>query len=144
MDLNAYKKIAPEINAAIEAALKKHGFKINKLNSSIDPHAGFLSISIKAVDTNLTDASGNATTSEAEFYKQNCHNVYPACDVRWLGAEFQNGRKTFKLVGMRNTRSEKCLIATGEDGQRYVYTPQGIAQAFALKEKLASLQKKSA
>jgi hypothetical protein len=144
MKLKDYKAVSPAMYRELDVLFAKHGFSVKKLNAGVDEHFGVVSLSIKLADLNFTDAAGNATSSEAEFYKANC--TYVDCKSEWLGMSFKTGGRTYVLTGMRNTRGAKCITVTRDDDKRFVYTAEGIRGIFALQAQpitLASALKRS-
>lgn len=131
MKLQQYKTIAPTINAEITAVLEKHGFKVTNLRAGIEEATGGLSLTIKASDTNLVNASGEKTTGEAERFRQMAQ--YVGCKAEWLGQEFPMAGKTYRLDGMRNTRGAKSMMVSA-GGKTFIATPDQVAAAFALKD----------
>lgn len=134
MNLQQYKSISAAMYKELEAVFQKRGFKVARLNAGVDPTYGTVSLSVKLTDTNFKDESGNVTTGEAEFYKKNCTLVQ--CKPEWLGRSFSIAHRTYKLEGMRNTRSDKCIVVKRDDGKRFVYSGEALAGIFALRERM--------
>jgi hypothetical protein len=109
MKLSEYRKLAPALNEDLRAVFLKHGLKMGKLTASVDELSGAVRYSITADDMGLTDASGAATTPEAERYKAHC-GLY-GFDPAWLGGTFmaasRGAAQPFTVLGLLDTRSEK-------------------------------------
>lgn len=132
MKLAEYKKISSQVNAELTAVLAKHGFKVSKLNASIEETAGTLRLTLGCTDTNHKDASGALTTPEREYYKQFCtmHGLKP----EWLGETVTFGGIAHTIEGMKNTRSDKCiLVKRTSDQSMRIGTPEMVKRAFLAK-----------
>lgn len=138
MKLSAYRKIAPTINAEIEALFKKHGFKMSKIRASIDEDFGVVRYTIETVDLNLTTADGAPTTPEAENYKQHCKlfGRLPGDQLKeeWLNATFKMGGEEYRLLGMSTGRKAKNIIVLRlRDDSRRITTEDVVVRAFGVK-----------
>lgn len=132
MNLSQYKKISAQVNADLTAVLAKHGFKVTKLNASIEAISGTLRLTIGCADTNHKDASGAVTTPEREYYKQFCtmYDMKP----EWLGDTVTFSGEKHTIAGMKNTRSDKCILVerTGDHSMR-IATPEMVKRAMLAK-----------
>jgi len=117
MKMIEYRKIAPAINADLKATLAKHGFNVSRMSASVSELDGTVRFKIDAADANLKDANGVKTTPEAERFKLNA-DIF-GMPLTWLGAKFVANGRGYTLVGMRETRSRKCLVVTSDDGRTF-------------------------
>jgi hypothetical protein len=123
MTLEHYRKIAPKVEQALEAALIAHGLKMGKLRVGVDSFAGTVRFTIEAADTALKDKDGKPTTPEAIHWNQYAQ-VYDL-KPEWLGATLKNGGKTFVIRGLRMTRSPKNVVLN-HDGKTYFTTADAV------------------
>jgi hypothetical protein len=121
MDLQAFKAIAPKLDAELDAVFQRYGLKTFKRSASIDSINGQVHFRLVLNDTNLKDAAGNATTPEAEFFKKMA--AYYDLKPEWLGRTFKLHGKTFTVKGLRSGRAKKTVMIEGDGGKRYVIEP---------------------
>jgi hypothetical protein len=121
--LSEYRTIAPAINKELEELFKRHGLKMGKLGASIEEHTGTVRYSITCGDMNLKDASGNATSPEAERFKLHAHLF--GMKPEWLGNSFTMRGAKYTIAGLKSGRSSKCVILEKDD-KRYVMTPEDV------------------
>lgn len=131
MELKQFKVIAPRIDAEVAAVFEKYGLKVGKRSATIDSLEGTVSFRLTLIDTNLKDASGNATTPEAARFAKNAD--YIGLKAEMLGQTFKNGAKTHTVVGLRSGRSAKPVLVSidGKPGN-YVMSVDAVRRAFGL------------
>lgn len=129
MKLEAFRLIAPQIDKEVEAVFAKFGLKVDKRSASVDSLNGTVSFRLSLVDTNLKDKDGNATTPDAQFYRNNC--TYIGLKPEWLNQEFKLGGRPAKLVGLKNRRSPFC-VCVEIGGSIKLYKTDAIRQAFGM------------
>jgi len=141
MRLSDYRKIDARVNEAIKAALAPFGLKVDGISTGVAELDGTVRITVKASDANLKDKDGNATTAEAERFKRNA--VPCNLDPAWLGQTFPAGRESFKVLGMREGRSAKCVVIERvSDGSRRVCEPEMVRAYMKLAEKTGPRERK--
>jgi hypothetical protein len=123
MDLTTLRVIAPSIDNDIKDLFAKHGLKVSKRNTTVDSATGSVTWKLTLADINLKDRDGNPTTPEAERWKQyaNIYNL-PADGV---GRTFQWGGRTYTIVGLRDGKSRKSVVAE-RDSKTYVFGPDEV------------------
>jgi hypothetical protein len=128
MKLSQYKLVSKKLYEELEPLLNKHGFKLGKVSAAVDEAFGTVRLTLNLADANLTDASGELTTAEAERWKS--HAQYLDLNPEWLGRSFSQGGKLFVIKGLRDGNSKKC-VSLERDGKIYVATPEQVQRAFA-------------
>ena len=134
MKLSEYRKISSAVSADLKATLAKHGLKMGKERAVIDELNGTVRFAIECADVNLKDVFGNASNPEREFYKNNCR--YVEMKAEWLDKPYRTNGREYRVVGMRNTRSPKCVLITRSDApdKKFICTPEDVIRAFAFAE----------
>lgn len=131
MKLADYRLLAKQINADLEAVLEKNGFKVKRLNTSIDESLGILRLSIECADKNFKAADGSETSPERERYKQSAR--YIGLKPEWLDQVFSIGGSVYKITGLKQ-RGKKCVCVRHEvDASARVIDPESVIRAFAAK-----------
>lgn len=108
MNLPELKKIATTLDREIAEVLARHGLKMGKRTASVDPLTGAVRWTMTVSDINQKDAQGNATTPEAERWKQYAPMLRLPVDA--VGRQITRHGKTFKIVGLADTRSPAVVV----------------------------------
>lgn len=125
MELNQLKLIGKALDAELTALFAKYGLKLANRSATVYPSSGEVKYRITLTDTNLKDASGNETTSEAERFKKEAflYGLNPTD----LGKTFRSGGREFKIEGLKGGRSRKSLLVSS-NGKRFVFDPADVVR----------------
>lgn len=123
MKLSEYRLIAAKVRNELTAVLAANGLTLTHMRVGIEEGAGTVRFTIDTADAKLKDKEGNAVSPDGLRFQR--YGSLFRLKPEWLGTEVMYGGKTFKIAGMRETRSPKKVVLE-RDGKSYVCTPMDI------------------
>lgn len=125
MDLEAFRRIADQLDGEIAAVLAKYGLKRQKRDAKVDPYTGIIKYNLVLHDTGLKDSNGEQTTPEVVLWKQWAE--FYCLPVDALNKKFMLEGRQYSIMGLKAGRAKKNVIVTRHgDGKRFVMTPEGV------------------
>lgn len=122
MNLAKLNQIAPQLDAELAQVFAKYGLTVTHRKGQVDEALGTLKYAISLVDANAT------TSPEAKRWGQYAH--YFDLPADGVGRLFSYNHKQFKIVGLRDSKSPKRVVA-GHNGKTYVFAPDTVRALLA-------------
>lgn len=134
MDKAKAKQVAEQMVEAAKAVAAAHGLDVSKISGSYDDAS--YRFTVRFSEVSLNEDGINTTSPEAMDYERYAHS-WPF-NIRaevGIGHEFQMGRGTARIVGLKPRATKMPLLVQTEDGKRYkMAVPRSIQEPMRLSE----------
>ena len=129
MTLDELRQISSKMNAEIDAVYKKYGFTVTHRKGTVNDHTGQLIYKTTLQDVNHKDINGNAANAEQIHYRD--FAAYYGLPADGIGRQFISNGRQYTIVGLKNSRAKRILIAENERKTRYVFEPKAVVTLLA-------------
>jgi len=124
MLLSELKRFSETLNPKLKSLYLENGLEIRSIKATTNEQTGEIKYVITAYDTNMKDEEGEATNEYAILYRQVAALYQLPPDG--VGKTFRFNGKEYTIVGIKNTRSGKDLIARNSNGTNYKFSPDTV------------------